>query len=792
MRKWNLKAGDPLALTLMADARLGPTDYCDDQIWELRIGGGDPPALALQTTFGLRARSVRVFPRFGEGDTMVTAPAEFAAPPVVTNFFPNYLSVQCSPLSDIDVELEYWVPQSHAVAGRVGLMNNSSKARLIRLSLVAQLNPTEGQRMAPIEMQNAPALAGMTGGLAPVMFVTGGPQAVGSPYPALNLEIELPPRASRRFTWCHAALQDVETSFSLARQMVACPWEAEIARVELVNSAQLEIYTGDPDWDAVFAFSQKLAAATFVGPTQHLPFPSIVLSRQPDQGYSLRGDGGDYNHLWNGQPPLEIYYLAGLLLPGGTSLLQGLVRNYIAVREEDGGLDWKPGLAGQRSGLMAMPILATLSWEIFQISQDRVFLEDVFEPLLKFIYRWFDDRHDRDGDGVPEWDHPMQAGFEDHPVYSRWHEWSQGVDISSAESPALCALLHRECKALIQMGQILERVEPLPVLQSYADHLHTALDAAWAPRRHSYLNWDRDSHYSTRGEKLGEITGPGEVLIQRQFDHPVRLFVRIKTADENTRHPDLFIYGESASGQPRVERVPNEMFQWFLGQGSLTGERVYAKVERVKVQGIDQNDRMSLFSVGYSRPDHTVLLPLWSGIPDSKRALRIVGKTILAERRYWRPYGIPACPDDAPNGHDQVCRCAHLPWNNLIGEGLLGYGYQEEATELISRLMAAIIRNLKQNGAFSRYYHVETGEGLGERNVLTGLAPLNLFLSTLGVRIYSHEKVFLSGSNPFPWPVTVKYRGLTVLRRADSTVITFPDGQTATITDPSPQMVTLD
>ena len=60
MRKWNLKAGDPLALNLAADARLGPTDYFDDQIWELRIGGGDPPALALQTTFGLRARSMRV------------------------------------------------------------------------------------------------------------------------------------------------------------------------------------------------------------------------------------------------------------------------------------------------------------------------------------------------------------------------------------------------------------------------------------------------------------------------------------------------------------------------------------------------------------------------------------------------------------------------------------------------------------------------------------------------------------------------------------------------------------
>jgi hypothetical protein len=31
-----------------------------------------------------------------------------------------------------------------------------------------------------------------------------------------------------------------------------------------------------------------------------------------------------------------------------------------------------------------------------------------------------------------------------------------------------------------------------------------------------------------------------------------------------------------------------------------------------------------------------------------------------------------------------------------------------------------------------------------------------------------------------------------VLRRKDSTVVTFPDGQTYTVTDPKPQMVSLD
>ena len=64
MRDWHLTQDDPLALRLAADVRLTPTDYADDHIWELALAGGEPPALALRTTYGLRARDMRIFPAF--------------------------------------------------------------------------------------------------------------------------------------------------------------------------------------------------------------------------------------------------------------------------------------------------------------------------------------------------------------------------------------------------------------------------------------------------------------------------------------------------------------------------------------------------------------------------------------------------------------------------------------------------------------------------------------------------------------------------------------------------------
>jgi len=127
----------------------------------------------------------------------------------------------------------------------------------------------------------------------------------------------------------------------------------------------------------------------------------------------------------------------------------------------------------------------------------------------------------------------------------------------------------------------------------------------------------------------------------------------------------------------------------------------------------------------------------------------------------------------------------------MVGRGLLAYGDQDTAAKLVSKLMNAIIKNLKESGSFYTCYDAETGQGLQERNTVDGLAPLELFLETLGVRILSPRKFAFEGKNPFPWPVTIKYRGVTIVRRKRRTTITFPDGQTVAITTPKPRVVSL-
>jgi hypothetical protein len=110
---------------------------------------------------------------------------------------------------------------------------------------------------------------------------------------------------------------------------------------------------------------------------------------------------------------------------------------------------------------------------------------------------------------------------------------------------------------------------------------------------------------------------------------------------------------------------------------------------------------------------------------------------------------------------------------------------------LVAHLMTGVIQNLKQKRTFYQRYHADSGQGLGERNALSGLAPVGLFLQVLGVQVLSSTRVRLDGKNPFPWPVTVHYKGLKVIRGLERTEVIFPNGKSATIDDPAPCIVSL-
>jgi hypothetical protein len=412
MRKWNIGIDDPGVFTISSDVRCGATNYYNDHIWELKLGGGEPSAIAIQTTFGFRARTLKLFPRFVEADNAIIDPTNFSTHPIVTKFFPNFLQVEFSPFTGIDVICEYWVPESNILTGRINVTNSRLGQRQIKVQLAALLYPIDGgQRMAADEIDSVAILTGITSELYPVAFMTGGPGTSVGPYPALTMALDLPPGGIRLINWAHVALNDKEKSFHCARDWTSKSWEPGIAKLDILNQRGLEIITGDPDWNAAFAFGRNQAYGMLVGPTEHLSNPSNVFSRLPDHGFSSLGNGTDYDHLWDGQTPLDIAYLNSFLLPETPNLAIGLLNNFFETQTQGGFIDFKPGLAGQRSQFMATPILTHLAWQIYEYTEDTSFLVEVFPKLLRFVQAWFNENQDRDGDGLPEWTRISQSGF---------------------------------------------------------------------------------------------------------------------------------------------------------------------------------------------------------------------------------------------------------------------------------------------------------------------------------------------------------------------------------------------
>jgi hypothetical protein len=792
MRDWSLTAKDPLVLTLAADVRFCAPDYADDQSWELQLAGGDPPALSLSTSFGRRARSMRLFPFFSLGGRSVSDPARFASAPSVRRFLPNYACVECSPFDGLAVVSEAWVPESHALAGRMAITNQTAGPVTVRLGVHMQLKPHEsGQPASPTSVRGVTILVGRAGNLSPVLFLAGGAVLEATPVPALAVHVTLAPGARRLIPWVHAARPVLDESFDLARAVAGRAWDAELARLEVADASTLEFETGRQDWDAVLAFSQHSALRSFLGPSRYLRHPSFVAARQPDLGYSERGDGRDHPSDWSGQDPARAAYVIGLMAPVAPHLALGVIHNYLNVQAPDGSIDWRPGLAGQRLGTLCIPWLADWVHAWCVRTKDWSLARECLPRLLAFYRAWFLPTHDRDQDGHPEWDHAAQSLSEDSPTFGRWQPWSQGLDIRVAETVDLACALYRESVALLAMAVALGREELRPELEEHAHQLRQAVENSWSEATGCYHTVDRDAHRSPPGGRLATLRGPERHAVGLSFDPAARLVVVCRNNEAGARGLHVIVRGR-AEGRPAAERLTSAEFRWFFEHGVATCDRSFSQVESIEAEGVSSEVEIEVSAADFSRSEVTHLLPLWAGIPDAPRAHELIHRTLLDPARYWRAYGLPNVPADDPAyrpDRREGCGGTWMLWNAMIIDGLVSYGYRPQAADLFTRLMGALVASARSDQCFREAYNADALQGLGGRHDLAGVAPVHSLLRILGIHLASPTRLHVEGGSPFDRPMTIRWRGLEVRREADRTRVTFPDGQHVDLDGKEPRWI---
>ncbi|MBZ0281237.1 MAG: glycoside hydrolase family 116 protein [Anaerolineae bacterium] len=779
LRRWQIESPVKLA----ADARVSQTDYSDDQVWELVLGKGESPALQLQTRYGGRAGLASLVPMWTHDGRSIYQAQTFQKPPVVTAIAPGYTEVEATLTPHLTLKAMYWAMDSHATGTQFTLANTHTAAIEIRLDVVGFVgNSGKEQKVRLISMgeNSGKALSlGAIGNLQPIVLLEGSTKeadaSTASAKIGRTLTIEGGKTATVRFV--HAGRPDINESLALAQKWLQTDWNQYFAQIQGVAATIPDIETGDDALDKILAFSYQELVSAFLKPTTNLPNGSFVATRSSGHGFH---DGNTADRGWNGQSPTLAYPVALGIASINPVMAQGVIRNYLAVQRPDGWIDGKPGLGGQKQGVLCLPILARLAWGIFQYTEDAPFLRETFPKLQRFFERWLQSDLDQDGDGLPEWQSENQTGYVFTPTFSTWQAWGQGADIRLIEAPDLAAYLLSEARSLKEIAYFLRETDAEQKLSAQIERLQNTLDNLWNDKLRRYTYRDRDSHQTTTSKIIiHDAKGMDELLPAEPILPPNRLIVRVEGGVNLVPRMTLKLDGLDANRQAVSETATSEQFIWATGRGVYTSQQVFSQIDRVQFEGLSRVYRIDVHTVDTTRLDLHSLLPLWAGIAQPARVKMLLD--ILTSDRFWRQSGVTMNAASDPNfdpSNAEGSGGVWPYWVTLIGEALIEAGEMERAADLLQRLLTTQTAVFLRQGGFSEFYHSDEAIGLGERGHLAGIAPLYLFMRVMGVRVISSTKVWVGGRFAWEEPVTIRQHGVTVRRSHQNTQVEFPSGYT--------------
>jgi len=95
------------------------------------------------------------------------------------------------------------------------------------------------------------------------------------------------------------------------------------------------------------------------------------------------------------------------------------------------------------------PLVAWAAWKIYEHSQDREFLNETYEAIVRWN-RWWFTQNDLDRNGLCEYQHPFSSGLDDSPL------WDEGMPV---ESPDLNTYLCVQQDTLAKIAQVIGEME---------------------------------------------------------------------------------------------------------------------------------------------------------------------------------------------------------------------------------------------------------------------------------------------------------------------------------------------
>jgi hypothetical protein len=684
----------------------------------------------------------QLFPRFSESSHPPVEESDCDTTPYLENYSWDWVEFRFQPLKDLEIRSVSWVPDSSLICGEYSITNQTDQKREIITDMICTLLPPRaGNQMALSEIDGRPMLTGTLDDHKITLFAAGNPAFREDPFPFLRNRLSIAPHEVEKVRWVCILSDSRKAAREALTNVLKLDWGGEISHRKVQLESQLEISTGDADWDFILAHSQNLGLLRYHQLTSHQNRQKL----SPIQGLML---------------------LQALCFPN-----LDMVKNILDL------VFTPPGQPDQSINIpesdQTPPLLAgELLWQIHQMG----FPVQTWLPYLEkaggWLEDWFAPGLDKDGDGIPELIHPQIFDLTGLRKSTDAISLSHLLPYPYLESPALGALLYNDLCRINDLRQFFES-KTSPHLQQRKETLLNYLQDSWNPERGIFQNRDSRSHVSVEGFNIIENLQPGMNILRETFPQPTRIGVLHQRSTPSSPPGDFSIifYGLDWQGNYRVEE--HQSRELFSGKVLDWGfsECVYSKLDYCVLLDQQQQGLIKLRAPSTGFGDITQLLPLWAGALPAGQARGIFENIMLKPDRGWSQYGFSSRPEF---GQEMM----YLFWNFLLGQSLHNLGMAEASEQLIERWMEAIIPALEASGSSYPVYGINTGGGMGQEDSLESLFPIRFFLQVLGVELIQDNQLSIEGFNPFPWPVTLKFRGLEIRRERKQTSITYPGRET--------------
>ena len=767
---------DPIGLTLAADQRFGLLDPYIDAVWQANLNPNKP--LALETSLCLQAKKFSLFPVFLINRQPIWLINDFFSQPRVDEIFSNYARFTCTPAAGFQARLEVWAQTSTTLLCRLSLHNLTESKAMLGIQAAAELFPLEGSAgMAPAVLQYQPYLSGKTGNLYLSLAASGQAAPVYSPFSALQCEGKVAPQEVLTFTWRWSAALDEETSVKRAFQPFPENWDAAIANLRLSQRAEiLEISTPNADWDAVFLTCQNAAQQALIRTEADPEQLNFYPNRSPDYSYTQYLTASKHDvPLEPNIPALALAQLCQALIPLHSSEAAAVFLAQLPLLSDP------PMVPGLGRKVLPFPCLAQLAVRIYAQTGDLEFLTEIFPHIQETCLAWFDPSLDHDQDGLPEWAVLAQTGWNDHPTFNIFNPEHLATRIATTESFALGYMLVKELDALQKIARIvgdqvtLEHASALQAkLTSQLGAMHTQLPEASC--------WDRDSHQLTSQAVLFE----GSIAeLEHQSLHlaqAARINVKLLIGLTAPKPTQVHLLGKSPDGKPIEETIPSAALSRLGEFLFFTTEQVYQQIERISFPELSDQTWLRIYVadltlrdigwyLAYTPEEKLKPTELSEGAQDEFNPYEEDHpQSIFASTLYGLPNYEQKIQETIKTG------AVNPAWNSLVLRHLLEVGAKPEAAELFTSLMRGAVQVLRQEHHLCEAYSSQNALPLGKSNCLTGLLPLQIFLELAGIKLLAPDRVQVAGEYPFPWRLSIRYRGVEVMREGKNTTVTLPDG----------------